>query len=491
MLEIPVRAPAGARVRNTAVAGIVLIASLWVSAVAQARSAPDSFAGLAADLIPAVVNISTEKRVDVDPRMAPQDRPQFPPGSPFEEFFDRFFGPSQPNGGRPRQLPTSLGSGFIVDSQGYVVTNNHVVAEATEISVILHDERTLPATVIGRDPKTDLALLKIDADTPLPAVEFGDSDAAQVGDWVLAIGNPFGLGGTVTAGIVSARARNINAGPFDDFIQTDAPINRGNSGGPLFDMNGKVIGVNTAIYSPTGGSVGIGFAISAALAEPIVDQLKEHGRPIRGWLGVQIQGVTEDLADGLGLDSAAGALVAEVVPESPAAAAGFQPGDVIVGFDGQEIDRVRTLPRAVANTPVGSRVDVTVIRDGHAKTMSVRIGQLEEDVVAALPTPASPSGNTGFGLVIAPRSADLEARYDLASDVDGMVVVGVRPGSPAAAAGLVEGDLIAKVGDTNVSDGDDVREALHRAELAGHRTVLFLVNRQGTSLFLAMPVAIG
>ncbi|HJS32758.1 MAG TPA: Do family serine endopeptidase, partial [Alphaproteobacteria bacterium] len=328
-------------------------------ALAQGRGNPPAqgFADLAERLLPAVVNISTTQTVRQDrnqqqgPQQGPQGErrrgpevPQFPPGSPFEEFFREFFDRQ----GRPDAPPRrtqSLGSGFVIDSTGYVVTNNHVIAEADEIKVILHDDTQLAAKVIGRDPKTDLAVLKVEPSKPLTAVKFGNSDQTRVGDWVVAIGNPFGLGGTVTAGIVSARARDINAGPYDDFIQTDASINRGNSGGPMFNLAGEIIGINTAIYSPSGGSVGIGFAIPANLAKPVIDQLRVSGKVRRGWLGVQIQSVTDEIAESLGLNKARGALVARVTENSPAAKGKIESGDVILKFDGKDVTEMRRLPR--------------------------------------------------------------------------------------------------------------------------------------------------
>ena len=321
--------------------------------------------------------------------------PQFPPGSPFEEFFKDFFerqrpggnGDNDEGGNRPTRRVFSLGSGFVVDPSGIVITNNHVIAEADEITVIFSDNTRRKAEVLGRDAKTDLAVLQLKqepGDGELPFVTLGDSDKSRVGDWVMAIGNPFGLGGSVTAGIISARSRNINAGPYDDFIQTDASINRGNSGGPLFNMDGEVIGVNTAIFSPSGGSVGIGFSIASNLAKPVIEQLREYGKTRRGWLGVRIQPVTDEIAESLALDEPRGALVASVFEPGPAAEAGFEPGDVILKFDGQEVPIVRALPRIVAETGIGKAVAVEVWRKGKMVTLSVKIGELKEDEVAAL-----------------------------------------------------------------------------------------------------------
>lgn len=352
---------------------------------ASAASMPGSFADLVQRVKPAVVNIATTEKVDGRSEMAP-DMPgmPFPPDSPMGEFFRRFFGPGATMGqSRPREVH-ALGSGFIIDPDGYVVTNNHVIDGADEITVILEGGDRLEAKVVGRDAKTDLALLKIDADEPLPYVSFGDSDAARVGDWVVAVGNPFGLGGSVTAGIISARGRDIHAGPFDDFLQVDAPINRGNSGGPLFSTSGEVIGINTAIYSPNGGNVGIGFATPSSLARTVIAQLREKGSVERGWLGVTIQSVTDDIADSLGLDEAEGALVSKVLPDSPAASAGLQQGDVILALNGQRITRFKTLPRLVAEAKTGKPATVTVWRDGREKDVTVTIGRMPEDTASLM-----------------------------------------------------------------------------------------------------------
>jgi serine protease Do len=359
--------------RHAATAAAAL---LIVVPAALARPAPDGFADLAARLLPAVVNISTTQTVKTAERGGERsgpDMPQFPPGSPFEQFFHDFFEHGLPKGERPEILPrhaTSLGSGFVVDPAGYIVTNNHVIADADEITVILHDNTSLKAQVVGRDTKTD---------KPLTAVSWGDSDKSRVGDWVLAIGNPFGLGGSVTAGILSARQRDINSGPYDDFLQTDAPINRGNSGGPMFNMDGQVIGINTAIYSPSGGSIGIGFAIPSTLAKAVVSELRtESDHTVhRGWLGVRIQAVTGEIAESLGLDKPRGALVASVTDNGPAETAGIQPGDVVLSFDGKPVDDMRHLPRLVAETPVNKKVPVTVWRKRKETSLEVKVGKLD------------------------------------------------------------------------------------------------------------------
>ena len=353
--------------------GVVVLAGMLPGA-ALARTAPESFADLADRLLPAVVNVSTTQVVEGS---AGIELPQLPPGSPFEEFFKEFMERNQPKQ-QQRRRATSLGSGFFIDNAGHVVTNNHVIQDADEISVILHDDTRLEAKVIGRDAKTDIAVLKVEPHGKLAPVKFGDSDNIRVGDWVVAIGNPFGFGGTVTAGIISARGRDINAGPYDDFLQTDASINRGNSGGPMFNLDGEVIGINTAIFSPSGGSVGIGFAIPSNSARGVIQQLIEHGQVRRGWLGVRIQSVTEEIADALGLKEAAGALVAGVIPGGPAEKAKLKDGDVILEFDGKPIGQMRRLPRLVADTDVGKTVPIKVWRDGRALTMKVEVGALEE-----------------------------------------------------------------------------------------------------------------
>src|SRR3954447_12841275 len=374
-----------------------------------ARGAPDSFADLAAQLLPAVVNVSSSQSAQARNDRGPEI-PGFPPGSPFEQFFRDFLDRNRPgqqgqgqrrgertpqpqppgdNGGPGGGRAVSLGSGFIVDTAGYIVTNNHVIEGADEISVTLTDNTTLKAKLVGKDERVDLALLKVDTDHPLKAVPFGDSDTARVGDWVLAIGNPFGLGGSVTAGIVSARGRDIRQGPYDDFIQTDAAINRGNSGGPLFNMDGQVIGINTAIYSPSGGSVGIGFSVPANLAKSVVAQLKDFGHPRRGWLGVRIQQVTPDIAESLGLHEAQGAMVAGVNDGGPAEKSGIRNGDVILKFNNQDVKEMRTLPRIVAETDIGKSVPVVLWRDGKEVTVQAAVGELPDDVQQAS---ASPTG---------------------------------------------------------------------------------------------------
>jgi serine protease Do len=459
---------------------------------AHAKAPPESFADLAERLLPAVVNIATTQTVDSS-RMP--DMPQFPPGSPFEEFFKDFFERNQ--GQRPQRPRSaqSLGSGFIIDASGIVVTNNHVIADADEIKVRLQDDTEYEATLIGKDPKTDVAVLSIDPGArELPFVEFGNSGSLRVGDWVVAIGNPFGLGGTVTAGIVSARGRDIGQGPYDDFLQTDASINRGNSGGPLFNLEGQVVGINTAIFSQTGGSVGIGFAIASDLASGVVDQLREFGRTRRGWLGVRIQQVSPDIAESLGLDTARGALVADVTPDGPAEAAGIQPGDVITGFNGQEVDEMRTLPRIVAETRVGREVPVQVWRDGASITVTATLGELEQAeearmlTTSATPGPSDEGRVDSLGLGLATLTPQLREQYAIAEEVEGVVVTEVDDTVDAADKGLREGDVIVEVAQDEVRSLEDVRRLVEDHRTNGKKTILLLVNRQGEQRFIPLRI---
>ncbi len=477
-------------IRNARLLGVlVALSAFLISFAVQARGTPDSFADLAEELTPAVVNISTAQSVQ-SPQV-PNVMPQVPPGSPFEDLFRDFF-ERQQRGDREqrKRRVTSLGSGFIVDAAGYVVTNNHVIADADEITVVLNDDREFPATLVGRDPKTDLALLKIEVDESLPFVSFGDSDKIRVGDWVIAIGNPFGLGNTVTAGILSARSRDINAGPYDDFLQTDAPINRGNSGGPLFNMDGRVIGINTAIFSPSGGSVGIGFAVPSALAQPVIKQLREYGRTRRGWLGVRIQTVTDDIAESLGLDKARGALVADVTPDSPAADAGLATGDVILGFDGEEIELMRDLPRVVANAEIEHEAKLRVLRKGEIREMKVTIGELEESatVVAALAPEPTAAEADSLGMTLAAIGPDQRERFGLDEGMRGVIVTEVKPDGAAAERGIRPGDVVLEVGLEEVSTPADVVNKIAEATEASRKSVLLLVDRAGDQRFIAVEI---
>jgi len=468
---------------------VVLIGALVLpGGFARARTGPDSFADLAAKLLPAVVNISTTQTIKADKSARLPDMPQFPPGSPLDELFKDFLDRNQKNG-KPDATPrraTSLGSGFIIDPSGLVVTNNHVISDADEITVTLQDNTNLKAEVVGRDTKVDLALLRVKSSKPLPAVKFGDSDQTRVGDWVLAIGNPFGLGGTVTAGILSARGRDISAGQYDDFLQTDASINRGNSGGPMFNMNGEVIGVNTAIYSPSGGSIGIGFAIPANMARPVVEQIKEFGHTRRGWLGVRIQGVTDEIAESLGLDKPRGALIASVNDGGPAQKGGIQPGDVVTSFDGKEIPDVRQLPRIVAETPIDKSVKVTVWRKRKEEIVDVKVGELDEsDQVASAdakqgsaPADNAPAVKT-LGLSLSAITPDLRTKFSLAEDASGVVVVDVQSNSAGAEKQLKPGDVIVEVAQEEVKSPTQVLDKIEEAKKAGRKSVLMLIDRAG------------
>ncbi len=389
----------------------------------SSQSTPFSevFAQLAARLLSVVVNISTTQEPAAGAAKTATDGQPPAPGSPLDEFFRDFFGdrgaPGGPNGLAPPIA--SLGSGFIIDSSGLIVTNNHVIANAEQITVTLSDNTMLQARVIGRDPISDLALLKVDAKVPLPAASWGDSTKTRVGDWVLAIGNPFGLGGTVTSGIISATARDIHAGPYDDFLQTDASINRGNSGGPMFNLAGEVIGINTAILSPSGGSIGIGFAVPSALARPIIDQLRATGKVERGWIGAQIQPVTDDIAEAIRLDKSRGAMIASIDAASPAAHAKLQPGDVILTYDGQPIERSRQLPRLVADTPPDKSVKLSIWRDGKTQELQLKVAALDPNRPPSPPPaaekPKPPPSVDALGLKLANLTLDLRKQFSLST----------------------------------------------------------------------------
>ena len=463
---------------------------------AQSKGAPDSFADLSDSLIDAVVNISTSQRVAGSGNVP---MPQVPPGSPFEEFFDEFFDrddEDEKDNDRPRRV-NSLGSGFVISEDGIIITNNHVIAKADEIVANFNDGTKLPAELIGFDEKTDVAVLRVKPQKPLTAVSFGDSESLRVGDWVLAIGNPFGLGGTVTAGIVSARNRDINAGPYDSFIQTDASINRGNSGGPLFDMDGNVVGINTAIISPSGGSIGIGFAVPANIAKNVIDQLIEYGETRRGWLGVRIQTVTDDIAESLGMDEAAGALVAGVSDGGPAADGGIETGDVILEFDDKPVSEMRDLPRIVADTKIGKEVDVKIVRKGEEQTVKITVGRLEEgEKVASLEDgmedepEAQPESTTvsALGLDLSDLSDELRDRYEVDGSVEGAVVVEVDPSGPAAERQIRAGDVIVEVAQEKVASAEQVSDVLEDLKGKGRKSALLLIaNPAGELRFVVVP----
>src|SRR5579871_1219375 len=484
---------------------------------AEARSAPESFADLVDKLLPAVVNIATTTKITDASRSDP-DLEQL-----FKQFFDKQRGNngggdngdsggdsggdnggdngggdtgggdnSGANNGDTPHEATSLGSGFIIDPAGYIVTNNHVIDQAEEITVRLQDNTEFKARLIGHDPKTDLALLKIDAPAPLPFVEWGDSEKARIGDWVIAIGNPFGLGGSVSAGILSARQRDINAGPYDDFLQTDAAINRGNSGGPMFDMDGKVIGINTAIFSPSGGSIGIGFALPSSLAKPVIAQLRQYGHPRRGWLGVRIQSVTPELAEGLKMQKPVGALIASVTGGGPADKAGIKQGDVVIRFNSEDVPEMRQLPRIVAETPFGTEVPVVVLRQGKEMTVTVKLGELDETADASADAqPSAPQQpvvkkTPVLGLQLAEMSDALRQKYSIADEASGVVVLDVDSSSNAAAKGLKAGDVIVEVDQNSVATPADVENRIAAAKSNGYKVVTFLVYRQGDFQWVAV-----
>jgi serine protease Do len=476
------------------VTGILFAAAIvWPAFLepAQARG-PEAIADVSEQVIDSVVNISTKQTVD----LSSKEMPQLPPGSPFEEFFEEFFKNRQGRNGAPSpRRVNSLGSGFIIDSGGLVVTNNHVIAGADEVSVIINDGTTLKAEVLGRDTKTDLALLKVKPTKPLKAARFGDSDKLRLGEWVIAIGNPFSLGGSVTAGIVSARNRDIQSGPYDNYIQTDASINRGNSGGPLFNLSGEVVGVNTAIISPSGGSIGIGFAVPSKIVVPVIDQLREFKEVRRGWLGVRIQQVTDEIADSLNVKPPRGALIAGIDDKGPAKPAGIEPGDVVIKFDGKDIKEMRDLPRIVADTPVGKNVPVTIIRKGKEVTKTVTLGRLEdppEKKEAALTpkkdTPGEkPAVKKALGLDLADLTDPLRKQHKISDKVKGVLITAVDPNSPAADKHLAPGMVIAEVQQQAVGSASELQNRLDQLKKDGKKSaVLLVVTPDGDPSFVAL-----
>ncbi|MEM9716722.1 MAG: Do family serine endopeptidase [Pseudomonadota bacterium] len=466
---------------------VALVSALFLilqAVQSNAQGIPRSFADLAEQVSPAVVNITTSAAVAQ--RTGPQG-PQVPPGSPFEDLFRDFF---NDNGPQAPRRGNSLGSGFIISADGLVVTNNHVIEDADEITVELFEGGELKATLLGTDPTVDIALLKVESDTPLPFVEFGDSDIARVGDWVMAVGNPLGQGFSVSTGIISARNRELQ-GAYDDYIQTDAAINRGNSGGPLFNMDGEVVGVNTAIISPNGGSIGLGFSMSSNVVSAVVDQLQEFGETRRGWLGVRIQDLDEDTADALGLASTDGALVS-AVPEGPAMDAGIEARDVIVTFNGEAVEDTRELIREVGNAPVGETVPVTVLRDGSELEIAVTLGRREDQVAsvpAALPEEPEPQEQVLFGIQMSVLTEEIREQLSLPAAKTGVMVMGVEPDSDAFDKGLRAGDLITEVGPSTVASPTEVETAINNAREAGRDTILLRVERQGNPRFVALNIA--
>lgn len=456
---------------------------------------PASVADLAEGLLGAVVNISTSQTVKQKRPSVPI--PKVPEGSPFQEFFDDLFPNGQGNrgGGNDSTRKTqSLGSGFVISADGLIVTNNHVIAEADEIIVNFSDGSKLEAVLVGTDPKTDIAVLRVKSDKPLEFVPLGDSDESRIGDWVMAIGNPFGLGGSVSMGIVSAIGRDINSGPYDNFIQTDAAINRGNSGGPLFNMKGEVIGINTAIISPSGGSIGIGFSVPTSLANQVIEQLTEFGETRRGWLGVQIQTVTEEIAETLGLPSAAGALVGDVFKDGPAEAGGIQSGDVVLKFNGKDVAEMRDLPRIVADTQVDDKVDVVVFRGGEKITIQITVGRLEdgektikasiskEGAIVKKPKPV-------LGMMLEDLTKESRESAGVASDVEGVLIVEVEKGSKAEDKGLKAGDVIVDINQERVKNPKDVSDRLKALKKQGRKNALLMVQpKDGAIGFVVLQI---
>jgi serine protease Do len=483
--------------RHDAAIAAIAAAIIILPARPAAARGPENIADVAEQVINAVVNVSTSQKVDSHIG----NLPDLPPGSPMEKFFDDFFkhhhGDNNDGDNEPHRV-NSLGSGFIIDPSGLVVTNNHVIADADEISVIFNDGTKLKADLVGKDTKSDLALLRVHTDKPLRTVKFGDSDKLRLGEWVIAIGNPFSLGGSVTAGIVSARNRDINSGPYDNYIQTDAAINRGNSGGPLFNLNGEVIGINTAIISPSGGSIGIGFAIPSDSAMPVIDQLQKYGEARRGWLGVRIQQVTDNLAESLDLGTAHGALIAGLDDKGPAKPAGMQPGDVVVKFDGKDVKEMRDLPRIVADTPVGKEVDVVVVRKGKEQTLKVTIGRLkEEKKVAEVETkkdaapPQKSVVQKTLGLELSSLTEDVRKKFRIRDDVKGVVVTGVDPGAASDQPDkhLAAGDVIVEVQYQGVGTPGDLQKRIDDLKSQGKKVAVLLVaNADGETRFVALPL---
>lgn len=493
----------GLAVGLTALLVSAAVALALSSLQVQARGIPESFADIVEDVVPAVVNISTTQMVES--RRGSRNRPRIPRGGPFEDMFRDFldqFGDQLPqdgdeDGDRPRRRARSLGSGFIIQSDGLIVTNNHVIEDADEIRVVLADDTILEATVVGRDPQGDLALLKVEADRLLPILKWGDSDKMRVGDWSVAIGNPFGIGVTVTAGIVSARSRRLtNGSAYDDFLQTDAAINRGNSGGPLINMDGEVIGINTAIFSPTGASVGIGFASPSNLAQGVIADLQEFGRARRGWLGVQFQAVSAEIAESFGLDDAQGALVAEVVEGSPAEKAGVIANDVILTFDGKTVDGEK-FPLMVAAVELDTEVEMTVLREGKEKSLTVVVGELKEDEVVVASRGNTPRRSDrperkelgDLGVTVAELTSSVRTQYELPDEISGLIIVAVDEASDAAQKGLRRGDIIAEVQQTPVETAEDAEEVIAQARSMDRKVVLLRV-RSGEN-FRQVPIRLG
>jgi serine protease Do len=488
---------AGVTTIQYSIATMAMIVILAFSYNAMARGAPDSFADLAAKLLPAVVNISTSQTIEQDEQT--QGAEQFPEGSPFRDFFERF-NRQDPNGSnqrspQPPREARSLGSGFIISADGYIVTNDHVIKDADEILVTLVGGKSYDAKLIGTDTASDIALIKIDVDRDLIFVEFGNSDKIRVGDWVMAIGNPFGLGGTVTAGIVSARHRNINAGQYDDFIQTDASINKGNSGGPMFDMDGRVIGVNTMIFSPTGGNIGIGFSIPSHDVTRVVDQLREYGKAKRSRIGVTIRGVDDEMAEALGLGSTDGAIVTDVVPNGPADKAKVLPNDIVLYFGGEKIEESRELPRVVSNTAIGEEVPMRVLRNGKVITLNVITEELMSvavDGTASAEEQKEEIPNTMneeiLGLNLTSITDARRKEFQIGEEIEGVLISNLSPQSEGAKRGMRPGDVIVQVNQVDVSTLEALKDIIAMAREAGRSAVLFRINRRGQYTLIALPL---
>ncbi|WP_108485060.1 DegQ family serine endoprotease [Oceaniglobus ichthyenteri] len=451
----------------------------------HARGAPESFADLADKISPSVVNITTS--TTVAQRSGPG--PIVPEGSPFEDFFREFNDRTNPGQGQRPRRSQALGSGFVISEDGYIVTNNHVIEGADEILIEFFSGKELPAELVGTDPNTDIALLKVTAPAALPFVPFGDSDVMRTGDWVMAMGNPLGQGFSVSAGIVSARNRALS-GTYDDYIQTDAAINRGNSGGPLFNMDGEVIGVNTAILSPNGGSIGIGFAMSSNVVTRVVNQLKEFGETRRGWLGVRIQDVTPDIAESMGLEKAAGAMVTDV-PDGPSKDGGMKAGDVIITFDGKDVEDTRGLVRTVGNTQVGKAVRVVVYREGKTETLLITLGRREEAegaIPAVAPTTEAPSTSDVLGMTLSVITEEMRSEMELSGNIDGLVVTEVGEDSEAFEKNIRAGDIITEAGQRKITSASDLEERIEEAKEAGRKSILLLVRRAGEPRFVALTL---
>lgn len=487
-IAIPFNNPARSTDLRMLFVGFVgALALLLQAGAADARGAPESFADLAEKVSPAVVNITTTTIVEASTDTAPM----VPKGSPFEDFFKDFMDRGGNDGNRAPRRSNALGSGFVISEDGYIVTNNHVIEGADEIEIEFFEGGTLPATLVGTDPKTDIAVLKVESDKPLKFVSFGDSDVARMGDWVMAMGNPLGQGFSISAGIVSQRGRALQ-GAYDDYIQTDAAINRGNSGGPLFNMDGEVIGVNTAILSPNGGSIGIGFSMASNVVKRVTSQLTEFGETRRGWLGVKIQNVSEDVAEAMGLEAASGALITDV-PDGPSKDAGIEAGDVITSFDGKNVEDANALVRTVGETEVGKAVRVVVFRDGKTKTLMVTLGRREDAENVAFPTAdveeMTPAPDeTLFGLTVTPLTDELREQLGVVNGTDGLAVVDVDETSEAFTKGLRSGDVIVEAGQEPIASADDLKTRVDAAREAGRKTVLLLVRRAGEPRFVALGV---